>query len=57
MTRHIVLLVITGSDICPAGDDHTDVTVKRVVNDEIEYILFNRVCHSIIRCEDGVEPA
>lgn len=43
--------------ICPASGDRVDVTVKSVVNGEIEYIFMNRVYMNIVRVEDGVQSA
>lgn len=54
---HTVLLATATGGICPAGEDHMDVTVKRVVNGDIKYIFVKSTCESIIRLKDGVESA
>lgn len=53
----IVQLVMTASDICPAGDDLADLTVKRVADEEIEYECVNRIYRSIAKLGDGIESA
>lgn len=38
-----VLLAMAMSDICPAGEDRVDVTVKRIANSETEYEFVSSV--------------
>lgn len=43
--------------IRPAGEGHVNVTVKRIVNGEINYIFVNRVYENIVRLEEREELA
>lgn len=49
----IVLLAMTADHICSAGEDYVDVTLRHVVNGEIEYVLVNGMYETIIRRADG----
>lgn len=39
--------------ICSAGEDCVDVTVKGVVNDEIEFMFVNSMYESIFRLDNN----
>lgn len=51
----MLLFGMTTISICPSGEDRMDVTVRSIVNGEIEYMFVKRVYESIVRLEYGVK--